>query len=183
MRFTPVTAQRVRVLMTNASGAKSGLTEVKIYNRGGTAPPAGANLALSATPSASTTSAWESVAALNDGIDPSSSNDTVNPRWGTWPEQGEQWGALTWPSAVTLNKAQVYFFDDDQGIDLPASWKLQSWNGSAYLDVAGASGYPVSAGQYNTVTFTAVNTTRLRVLLQSAAGFSVGMLEVKAYGP
>lgn len=34
VRFTPVTAQRVRVLMTNAPGAKSGLTEIKIYNRG-----------------------------------------------------------------------------------------------------------------------------------------------------
>ncbi|GAA4586438.1 hypothetical protein GCM10023194_32620 [Planotetraspora phitsanulokensis] len=33
VRFTPVSAQRVRVLMTNASGAKSGLTEIKIYDR------------------------------------------------------------------------------------------------------------------------------------------------------
>ncbi|MDP9844828.1 hypothetical protein J2853_004039 [Streptosporangium lutulentum] len=184
VRFTPVTAQRVRVLMTNPSGAKSGLTEVKIYNRGGTnppQPPVGTNLAPSATPSASYTSAWESVAALNDGVDPPSSNDTVNPRWGTWPNQGEQWGALTWSSAVSLSRAQVYFFDDNGGIDLPASWKLQYWNGSAYADVPGAGGYPVAANQYNTVTFTAVNTTRLRVLLQSATGASVGLLEVKAY--
>ncbi|GAA3791421.1 hypothetical protein GCM10022226_08010 [Sphaerisporangium flaviroseum] len=182
VRFTPITAQRVRVLMTNASGAKSGLTEIKIYNRGGTNPPVDSNLALTATPSASSTSDWESVAALNDGIDPPSSNDTVNPRWGTWPDQGEQWGELTWPSAVSLNRAQVYFFDDDEGIDLPASWKLQYWNGSAYVDVPGAGGYPVAGNQYNSVTFTAVSTTRLRVLLQSATGFSVGLLEVKAYG-
>ncbi|XVQ88494.1 discoidin domain-containing protein [Microbispora siamensis] len=182
VKFSPVTAQRVRVLMTNPSGAKSGLTEIKIYNRGGTNPPPVTNLALSATPSASYTSSWESVAAINDGIDPPSSNDTVNPRWGTWPNQGEQWAALTWPSAVTVGRAQVYFFDDDQGIDLPASWKLQYWNGSAYVDVAGASGYPVTANQYNTVTFTPVSTTRLRVLLQSASGYSVGLLEVKAYG-
>ena len=124
---------------------------------------------------------WESVAAINDGVDPASSNDTVNPRWGTWPNSGEQWGLLTWASAVTLNRAEVYLFDDNQGIDLPASWKLQYWNGSAYVDVAGASGYPVAANQYNNVTFTAVSTTRLRVALTSAASFSVGLLEVKAF--
>lgn len=179
--FPAVSAQRMRVLATNASGAKTGLTEIKIFNRGGIQPPPNPNLALSATPSASYTSPWESVAAINDGIDPPSSNDTVNPRWGTWPEQGQQWAELTWSPAVTVSRAQVYIFDDNQGIDMPASWKLQYWNGSAYVDVAGSSGYPIAANQYNNVTFTAVSTTRLRVVLQSAANFSVGLLEVKAF--
>ncbi|MEV0136131.1 hypothetical protein AB0H83_47805 [Dactylosporangium sp. NPDC050688] len=139
------------------------------------------NLARSATASASYTSAWESVAAINDGIDPPSSNDTVNPRWGTWPNSGQQWAELTWPAAVSLRRAQVYLFDDNQGIDLPSSWKLQYWTGSAYADVPGASGYPVTANAYITVTFTALTTTRLRVLLQSNGTNSVGLLEVKAF--
>jgi hypothetical protein len=181
VRFPAVDAQRVRVLATNASGAKTGLTEVEIYNRGGVQPSP--NLALAATPTASNTSSWESVAAVNDGIDPPSSNDTVNPRWGTWPETGQQWAELTWTSAKTINKAEVYFFDDDQGIDMPASWKLQYWNGSAYVDVPGASGYPLAKNQYDTVTFTATTTTRLRVLLTSNGSNSVGLLEAKVYGP
>lgn len=77
----------------------------------------------------------------------------------------------------------MYFFDDNQGIDLPSSWRLQSWNGSSYVDVPGGSAYPVQANQYNTVTFTAVSTTRLRVLLQSNGTLSVGLLEVKAFAP
>lgn len=133
-----MTTQRIRIQMTHAPGSKAGLTEVKVYHRGGGGPDPDppTNLALSATPSASYTSPWESVAAINDGIDPPSSNDTVNPRWGTWPNEGEQWAELTWSSAVSLNRAEVY----------------------------------------------TVNTTRLRVVLQSAAD-SVGLLEVKAYGP
>jgi hypothetical protein len=182
VQFAPVTAQRMRVLMTNASAARSGLTEVKMFNRGGAQPPPG-NLALSATASASYTSPWESVTAINDGIDPPSSNDTQNPRWGTWPNSGEQWALLTWPTAVSLNHADVYFFDDNQGIDMPSSWRLQYWNGTTYLDVPTPSGYPIAANQYNTATFTAVNTTRLRVLLQSTGTSSVGLLEVKASGP
>ncbi|ADI03933.1 putative secreted protein [Streptomyces bingchenggensis BCW-1] len=35
VRFPSLSAQRIRVLATNASGAKTGLTEVKVYNRGG----------------------------------------------------------------------------------------------------------------------------------------------------
>jgi hypothetical protein len=58
-----------------------------------------------------------------------------------------------------------------------------SKNGSACVDVPGASGYPVAGNQYNVVTFTGVSTTRLRVLLQSATNFCVGLLEVMAFGP
>ncbi|MEU8144990.1 discoidin domain-containing protein [Nonomuraea sp. NPDC048901] len=183
VQFPAISAQRVRVLATNASGAKTGLTEIKMFNRGGTQQPPSGNLAASATPSASNTSSWESVAAVNDGIDPPSSNDTVNPRWGCWPETGQQWVDLTWSSAQNLNKAEVYFFDDDEGIDMPASWKLQYWNGSAYVDVPGASAYGLAKNQYNTVNFTATNTTRLRVLMTGNGTSSVGLLEVKAYGP
>ncbi|MCA2221792.1 galactose-binding domain-containing protein [Nonomuraea aurantiaca] len=183
VQFPAISAQRVRVLATNASGAKTGLTEIKMFNRGGTQQPPSGNLAASATPSASNTSSWESVAAVNDGIDPPSSNDTVNPRWGCWPETGQQWVDLTWSAAQNLNKAEVYFFDDDEGIDMPASWKLQYWNGSAYVDVPGASAYGLAKNQYNTVNFTATNTTRLRVLMTGNGTNSVGLLEVKAYGP
>ncbi len=184
VQFASAQTQRVRVLATNASGSKIGLTEIKMYNRGGADPQPNPNLALSATAVCSFTSTWESCAAINNGDEPTSSNfgaPNQGNRWGSWDQQGEQWAELQWSSAQTVTRAQVYIFDDNQGIDLPASWKLQAWNGSAYVDVAGASGYPVAANQYNNVTFTAVSTTRLRVVLQSAAGFSVGLLEVKAF--
>ncbi|GAA4076562.1 discoidin domain-containing protein [Nonomuraea soli] len=177
--FPAVTAQRVRVLATNS--AKTGLTEIKIYNRGGVQPPS--NLALSATPACSYTSAWESCAAIRTGDDPASSNipgANQGTRWGTWPETGQQWAELTWPSAQNVNRADVYFFDDEQGIDMPASWKLQYWNGSSYVDVPGT--YTLNKNQYNTVTFPAVNTTRLRVALTANGTASVGLLEVKVYG-
>ena len=74
----------------------------------------------------------------------------------------------------------VYFFDDGQGIDLPTSWKLQYWTGSAYADVPSASGYPVAGDRYNQVTFGQVSTTRLLVALTSGTA-SVGLLEVKAF--
>ncbi|MFC5817826.1 Ig domain-containing protein [Nonomuraea harbinensis] len=137
-----------------------------------------ANLAGTATPTASYTSPWESVAAINDGIDPPRSNDTANPRWGTWPQTGAQWAELTWPGNQTIRSAEVYFFDDGGGVRLPASWKLQRWTGSGYADIPGT--YPVAPNAYNRVTFDPVSTTRLRVALQSGPA-SVGLLEVKAF--
>ncbi|WP_336204153.1 Ig domain-containing protein [Nonomuraea sp. LPB2021202275-12-8] len=136
------------------------------------------NLATAATPSASYTSPWESVAAVNDGIDPPGSNDTTNPRWGTWPQTGSQWAQLTWPAAQRISSAEVYFFDDNGGVRVPASWKLQYWNGTAYVDIPGS--YPTAVNTYNRVSFAGVDTTRLRAVLQSGQG-SVGLLEVKAY--
>ena len=47
----------------------------------------------------------------------------------------------------------------------------------------GAGSYALAKNQYNTVTFTAASTTRLRVLLTSTGTASVGLLEVKAFGP
>jgi hypothetical protein len=43
------------------------------------------------------------------------------------PNAGQQWVTLTWTSAQTLNAAEVYFFDDNGGVRLPASWTLQYW--------------------------------------------------------
>ncbi|MEU6076028.1 DUF6055 domain-containing protein [Micromonospora sp. NPDC047074] len=146
-------------------------------------PPTGDNKARTAVASASYTSPWESVNAINDGMEPASSNDTANPRWGTWPETGQQWAELTWPSTLTLNRAQVYLFDDNGGVRLPTSWKLQYWTGSAYADVPATSGHPTNANTYNTVTFSPVSTTRLRVVMQANGTASVGLLEVKAFSP
>jgi hypothetical protein len=149
-----------------------------------TTPPSGTNLATSATAVCSTTSSWESCSAINTGGDPASSNiagPNLGTRWGTWPATGQQWAELQWSSSQSVGRAQVYFFDDNQGIDLPASWSLQYWNGSSYVSVPGASGYPVAANQYNTVTFSPVSTTRLRVVLNSNGSSSVGLLEVKAF--
>ncbi|MET7396778.1 cellulose-binding protein [Dactylosporangium sp. NPDC005572] len=171
---------RLRLRRTAAVAAATLALLVGVPVVADAAPGQGDNLARAATATASYTSPWESVAAVNDGIDPTTSNDTVNRRWGTWPNTGEQWVLLTWPSAQTLRSADVYFFDDNGGVRLPASWRLQYWTGSAYTDVSGASAYPVAVNRYNAVNFNQVSTSRLRVVLQSGSA-SVGLLEVRAY--
>ena len=143
----PVTTQRIRVLITNASGAKTGLTEFKVVQPG--------RRSTRTQPIRQPGPVGDAVGSYTSAVGelrghqrrrssrPVSNDHGPNPgRWGTWPNSGQQWAQLTWPSAQTLNRAQVYFFDDNQGIDMPSSWTLQYWNGSAYVDVAGRERLP-----------------------------------------
>jgi NPCBM-associated, NEW3 domain of alpha-galactosidase len=141
-------------------------------------PPGVTDLALTGTASASYTSPWTTVDAINNGIYPiqSSDDNDLTPYWGTWPETGQQWIELDWSQPVTTNGSSVYFADDGGGLRLPASWTVQYWNGSAWTDVSGASTYPIADNTFNQVTFNQVTTTRLRVLMQSGLG-SVGAVQ------
>ncbi|MMZ65282.1 hypothetical protein D1872_276790 [compost metagenome] len=77
----------------------------------------------------------------------------------------------------------VYWFDDDAGIDLPASYSVQYWNGSAWAEVGNASGYGLLPDRYNTTTFTPVTTNRIRLNVKAKVDFSTGIQSWRVYGP
>ncbi len=141
--------------------------------------PGTTDLALTATPSASYTSPWTTVTAINNGIYPIQSSDDNNltPYWGCWPRQGTQWIELDWTAPVTTNGSSVYFADDGGGLLLPASWQVQYWNGSAFVPVSNPGSYPAVDNTFNQVTFDPVSTTRLRVVMQGAGQASVGAIQ------
>ncbi|MGW3344551.1 glycoside hydrolase family 43 protein [Nonomuraea rubra] len=161
-------------LTFNADG-----TMQKVVQTGGPVTPG--NLAATATPSTSYVSPWETLGAIKDGYTPASSQDHSHGAYGNWNHQGTEWIEYQWPTAQTIRRSEVYWFDDDQGIDLPASCQVQYWNGSAYVAVPGASGCGVAANTFNTTTFTPVSTTRLRLNITSRSGYSTGVLEWRAF--
>lgn len=173
----------VDLLNFNADGTMQRVTQTAAGpppNPGtGTGP--GTNIAPSATRSTSFVSAWENLAAINNGGVPANSADRGNLAYGNWPERGTQWVEYTWPSSRSINKVSTYWFDDGQGIDLPASCQVQYWNGSAYVPVPGQSACGVAGNTFNTTTFTAVSTTRLRLSITSAPDYSTGVLEWQAF--
>ncbi|WP_306308134.1 galactose-binding domain-containing protein [Paenibacillus macerans] len=136
-----------------------------------------------ATASTSYVSPWESLAGLNDGYTPASSADRGHPVYGNWDNPNTtQWVQYDWNQNYTLNRVDVYWFDDDQGIDLPASYTIQYWNGSAWVNVSGASGYGVQPDRYNTTTFTPVTTNKIRLNIVAKASTSTGIQSWKVYG-
>jgi hypothetical protein len=147
--------------------------------------PLTGNIAPIATPTASYTSGWNSVTAVND-------ESLTGASWGTWPNVGEQWVQLAWDRDVTIDRAGVLFFRDQPdeaggGMIPPREWRLQYFDDAAgaWADVATAGAYGRSSDAVNEVAFAPVTTTRLRALMQAwgqdSAGGSSGILEFQAW--
>jgi len=142
-------------------------------------PPGATDLALSATPSASYTSPWTTVSAINNGIYPiqSSDDNDLTPYWGDWPQVGTHWIELDWSSPITTNGTEIYWADDGGGLLPPSSWVVQYWTGSAWADVSNQGGEPTAINTFNQVSFDPVTTTGLRVSMQSSGTASVGVIQ------
>lgn len=141
----------------------------------------GLNVAPRATPTCTNTSPWESCAAVNDGADP-----TGPPQYGTWPTNGDQVVELAWEEAVRVDSASMWFFQDvppgaSGGVQAPASWNIQWWDGAQFVDVTNPSGFGTGLNQFNAATFDPVTTTRLRANLiarpDQAAAEGIGVRE------
>ncbi|WP_318247016.1 family 43 glycosylhydrolase [Microbacterium gallinarum] len=167
----------------DAAGNLSALTSITVP-LSPNAPLEG-NIAPIATPTASYTSGWNSVTAVNDGALSGAS-------WGTWPNVGEQWVQLEWDRVVTVDKAGVLFFRDSTdasgaGMIPPREWKLQYVDlaSGEWRDVAATGSYDRSSTTVNEVAFAPVTTTKLRALMQAwgsaSGGGSSGILEFQAW--
>lgn len=166
--------------------------DFKIYNRalsaseistiaGGTTAPA--NIAPQGTSSTSFVSTWESLAGLNDSYTPTSSNDRGHSVYGNWDNPGStQWVQYDFSKNFTISSTNVYWFADGDGIDVPDSYTIQYWNSSAWVNVGNPTGLGVLANQYNTTTFTAVSTNKIRLNIKAKASFSTGIESWKVNG-
>jgi alpha-galactosidase-like protein/F5/8 type C domain-containing protein len=162
----------------DASGSVSGEQWV-IVQRPLPLLPGATDLALTGTASASYTSPWTTVSAVNNGVYPIQSSDDgdLTPYWGDWPQTGSHWVELDWTSPITTNGTEVYWADDGGGLLTPSSWLVQSWNGSAWVDVANQSGEPTALNAFNQVGFDPVTTSKLRLFMQSNGTTSVGIIQ------
>ncbi|MGH9213593.1 MAG: Ig-like domain-containing protein [Acidimicrobiales bacterium] len=149
----------------------------------------GVNVAPRATPTCTNTSPWESCAAVNDGADPNGP-----PQYGTWPTNGNQQVELAWDEPVRVDSASMWFFQDvppgaSGGVQAPASWTVQWWDGTQFVDVTSPSGFGVALNQFNEASFDPVTTTRLRANLvarpnqEDAEGIGVREWQVFAERP
>ncbi|RAK27476.1 chitobiase/beta-hexosaminidase-like protein [Actinoplanes lutulentus] len=149
------------------------------------------NVASTATPSASFTAGWNTVNAVNDGKPALFAGGVQTDLWGTWSgnEPATRWLQYDFPSAVRVDRASADFWSDSttggSGVAVPKSWKVQYWDGTAWQDVTGATGFdPAVRGRTNAVSFDPVTTTRLRATfnaLPNAAGTAYSAVGVSEW--
>ena len=124
----------------------------------------------------------DSVDALNDGAEPSSSSDHTIPRLTWWDHVGTaEWVQYSFAAPRVVSGVSVYWFDDTGrgACRVPASWRVLSLAGDSWVPVTGASAYGVAKDRYNDVTFTPLTTSALRIEVQLQTGVSGGILEWK----
>ncbi|TYP78927.1 Ig domain-containing protein [Paenibacillus methanolicus] len=144
---------------------------------------AAANIAVEAVASTSYVSPWESLSGLNDQYVPASSNDRGHPVYGNWNNPGTtQWVQYDFNRTVNLTGTSVYWFDDNEGIDLPESYTVQYWSNGGWVNVANPTGLGVLGNQFNETAFTPVTTTKIRLNVKAKPGFSSGIEQWKVYG-
>jgi uncharacterized protein len=138
------------------------------------------NLAPLAMVTASYVSGHEALAAVNNGNRPAHSNDKSHGAYGNWPRQGTQWVEYQWPRPISTARIDVYWFDDHKGVRLPKACRLLYWNGERFVPVDEVAGLGLAANTANTTTFREVQTTRLRLEMDSN-DYSTGILQWRVF--
>ncbi|MCW3054695.1 MAG: hypothetical protein JWN14_3865, partial [Chthonomonadales bacterium] len=139
------------------------------------------NLAKVATPSSLYTSGDTRTSALKDGFTPGNSADDRHGSYGNWPKVDTQWVEYDWSRPITTDKIDVYWWIDGRGVGAPKSCRLLYWNGGEFVPVKNATGLGIAGNTFNTTTFEAVQTEKLRLEIVSDGRLSTGILEWKVY--
>jgi hypothetical protein len=155
-------------------------------------PPAVTRLNYAANPSG--TGYPEAAASFSAATDPAAKatdgriwyyQDTKN-RWSALgSNNATDWFSVDFGTARTVTSAKLYLFADGDAIAPPARYTIQYWDGSNWKDAGNQRKSPAipAANTVNTVSFDAVNTSRLRAVFTNAgAGKYTGMTEFEAYG-
>lgn len=133
-------------------------------------------------PSASHCFGSDTVDALDDGLEPVSSNDGTIPRMTWWPHQGTQeWVQYEFAAPKKVSGVAVYWFDDRPGggCAVPHAWRVLYRAGDQWQAVPNPRTEPVRADAFNRMEFDEVETTALRLEVDLQPGLSGGILEWK----
>lgn len=121
------------------------------------------------------------LSAINDRLVPADGNDRSVPYTHWWPKNNStEWLAYEFKEPATVSMSTVYWYDDQpwQGCKVPDSWKLYYRNDAGeWVEVQNPSGYGTLKGVANTVTFTPVKTSAMKLELVQPADKSCGVYE------
>jgi DUF1680 family protein len=134
-----------------------------------------------ATPSASHCWQRDTVSALNDQIEPATSDDTGIPRFTWWDHRGtKEWVQYDFNDLEKVSAVEVYWWDERRikaHCRVPQSWRLLYQTNGDWRPVTGVSAYTTEMDRFNRVTFDTIHTTALRLEVQLQPGWSSGILE------
>ena len=131
---------------------------------------------------ASATFEGDTIAAIDDGILPSSSHDGSIPRFTWWPRRGTtEWIIYRTPKLREVATTSVYWYDDTGAGDCrtPQSWTLLYKDGDTFKPVKLTNGstYGTAVDKFNKITFAPVKTDQFKLVAKFQPNKSAGILE------
>ncbi len=150
------------------------------------------NLARVAIPSSFVTTSENKISALNDGITPANSQDRKNSCYAVRhdDEAGDvvPWVQYAWSKPITVAEVDVYWAIDAPRPDAPpgsefariaapSSYRIVYWNGSDFAPVVNARGLGIAGDTFNSTSFDAVTTDKLRLEIVPQGRHAAGILE------
>lgn len=177
------------VRFTVSDGELSATAELTVTLKKGAAGGLGEDVAPDAASVESDyTSSWENLNGINNpSFEPTSSNVGAGKGWGNWRQSAgsEHYVGYTWDEAVTVGGADIYWYDDGGGTQVPSKLRMQYLDASgAWQDVNITTPFEssIAKNKYNRIEFDRVTTTRLRLYVTVRSGAEAnGIYRFKVY--
>ncbi|HVK14427.1 MAG TPA: discoidin domain-containing protein [Gemmataceae bacterium] len=189
VRFPAIETEKVRAVFRHAATGRTGLTEFEAWGPAvlpvAAAPPPAGNLAYNPggrpfpKASASHTSRFDKVETAIDGkvsFNPSPAN-----RWTSYESKTDtDWLEIDFGEVKSFSRLELAVYDDRGGVQAPARYDVQVWDGAGWRAVADAKKSPErpAGGQFNEVRFTPVKARKVRILFTHAGKARSGVTEV-----
>jgi hypothetical protein len=191
--FPLIQAEKIRAVLTHRRDSRSGLSEFEAWGDGElpveVAPPPKGNLALNVSgagfpkASASFTSPYDKLEEANDG----KILFTPNPR-NRWTSFGSKnktdWLEIDFGEEKAAGRVTLHVFDDRGGVQAPASYTVQYWDGREFQECDRQVKNPKrpADGKVNEVTFLPVKTAKVRVVFTHRGEARSGVTEMEVWG-
>ena len=177
------------VRFTVSDGELSATGELAVTLKKGAAGGLGEDVAPDAASVESDyTSSWENLNGINNpSFEPTSSNVGTGKGWGNWRQSAgsEHYVGYTWDEAVTVGGADIYWYDDGGGTQVPSKLRMQYLDANgAWQDVNITTPFEssIAKNKYNRIEFDRVTTTRLRLYVTVRSGAQAnGIYRFKVY--
>ena len=193
LSFPVLQTSRLRAVLTHAEGSRSGLTEFEAWGPGVKpyvpAPPPAGNIAFNRTaegfPKASASHSDQFGGLAPRAIDGKIIFEVtpVN-RWTCYgsPNATDSF-EVDFGKAVKAGRAVLHIFDDRGGVQAPAAYTVEGWNGNAWQEMAQQVKSPAdpTGNMANQVTFSPAEISKLRVVFTHKGNARSGMTEFEIW--
>ena len=169
--------------LTKLTGTLDGIAPIPYVQRAPAAADKSTHLKVLAARASHTYIADTTSGLIQNSI-PYGSGDESIKRWTSWPQTGKsQWVELDLGDKASVKSLGVFWFQDNAGVKVPASWHVEASDDQAgpWLKVPSSDGqFGVELDDYNTVQFKETLKSRyMRIVMTPTKGKALGILSIK----